>query len=426
MHQASEPVKQLTDHLFRNESKKMVSILTKIFGTENLETAEDVVQDTLLQAMHIWKMKGIPDNPSAWLSRVAKNKAIDVIRKNKRSVQFDFSDNEKILLTSEYTLAATMENFWKAELIKDDLLRMMFACCHPEISKENQITLMLKTLCGFSTTEIAKAFLTTEETISKRLYRTKEFFRQHKIKLVIPSADEIKKRTDSVLNTIYLLFNEGYNSTNSEELIRKDVIEEAMMLCKLLTENDHTQQPDVFALMALMCFHSSRSSSRLTTEGEIILLPLQDRTKWDAILIEEGNDYMNKAASGDAISSYHIEAAIAYEHCCAKTFKETNWKKILEYYEWLCNISSSPINQLNKAVAVMELYGGAIALEELESIKEKKKLESYYLYHSLRGEIYSRIDNLPVAKEHFETAIKLTHSETERKMLHNKIIALLG
>ena len=159
----NEPVQQLTDHLFRNEAKKMVSILTKIFGIENLETAEDVVQDTLLQAMNVWKLKGIPDNPSAWLFRVAKNKAIDIIRRNKHSVQFDFSDKEKILLTSEYTLTATMENFWKEEFIKDDLLRMMFACCHPQISKENQIALMLKTLCGFSTTEIAKAFLTNED-----------------------------------------------------------------------------------------------------------------------------------------------------------------------------------------------------------------------------------------------------------------------
>ena len=426
MHSSPEPVKQLTDHLFRNEAKKMVSVLTKIFGTENLETAEDVVQDTLLQAMQVWKLKGIPDNPSAWLFRVAKNKAIDIIRRNKHSVQFDFSDNEKILLTSEYTLAATMDNFWKEEIIKDDLLRMMFACSHPGISKENQITLILKTLCGFSTTEIAKAFLTTPETISKRLYRTKEFFRQHKIKLIIPSVDEIKNRTDAVLNTIYLLFNEGYNSTSSEELIRKDVIEEAMMLCRLLTENDHTQQPEVFALMALMCFHSSRSDSRLTTEGEIILLPMQDRSKWISALIEEGNEYMNKAAFGNTVSTYHIEAAIAYEHCIAGNFKETNWKKILDYYEWLCKIAPSPINELNKVVAVMELYGAAIALEELESIKEKKRLESYYLYHSLLGEIYSRLDNLAEAKGHFETAVKLTQSETERRMLGNKIAALLN
>lgn len=426
MSSADEPVQQLTAHLFRNESKKMVSVLTKIFGTENLETAEDVVQDTLLRAMHVWKLKGIPGNPSGWLFRIAKNKAIDIIRRNKHSVQFDFSNKEKILLTSEYTLNSAMENFWKEEFIKDDLLRMMFACCHPEISLENQITLMLKTLCGFSTVEIAKAFLTSEDTVSKRLYRTKEFFRQHKIKLEIPSIDEIKNRTDSVLNTIYLIFNEGYNSTNSEELIRKDVIAEAMMLCKLLAENNHTQQPEVFALMALMCFHSSRNESRLTTEGEIILLPMQDRKKWDRCLIEEGNEYMNKAAFGNVVSTYHIEAAIAYEHCSAKVFKDTNWKRILEYYEWLCKISPSPINELNKTVAVMELYGAELALEQLQTIKDKKKLESYYLYYSVFGEIYSRLNNLPAAKKYFETAIELTHADKERNMLRNKILALLN
>ncbi|MEP7228776.1 MAG: sigma-70 family RNA polymerase sigma factor [Ginsengibacter sp.] len=421
-----EPVQQLTAHLFRNESKKMISVLVKIFGTENFETAEDVVQDTLLQAMHIWKMKGVPDNPSGWLFRVAKNKAIDIIRRNKHSVQFDFTDKEKILLTSEYTLNNTMENFWKEEFIKDDLLRMMFACCHPEISPENQITLMLKTLCGFSTAEIAKAFLTSEDTVSKRLYRTKEFFRQHKTKLEIPSVNEIKNRTDSVLNTIYLIFNEGYNSTNSEELIRKDVIAEAMILCKLLAENEHIQQPEVFALMALMCFHSSRSESRVTTEGEIILLPMQDRKKWNRFLIDEGNEYMNKAAFGDVVSTYHLEAAIAYEHCSAQNFRDTNWKRILEYYEWLCRIAPSPINELNKTIAVMELYGAATALEQLESIEDKKKLETYYLYYSLFGEIHSRLHNLPAAKKYFETAVQLTHSDKERNMLRNKILALLN
>jgi RNA polymerase sigma-70 factor (ECF subfamily) len=341
-------------------------------------------------------------------------------------LQYDFSDSEKILLTSEYTVNTAMENLWKEELIKDDLLRMMFACCHPDISEENQVTLILKTLCGFSTTEIAKAFLTSEDTISKRLYRTKEFFREHKIKLAIPSVDEIKNRTEAVLNSIYLLFNEGYNSTNSEELIRKDVMEEAMMLCKLLTENQHTQLPEVYALMALMYFHSSRSDSRLTTDGEIILLPMQDRKKWDAAMIDKGNEYLGRSAFGDIISSYHLQAAIAYEHCSAQNFKETNWQRILRNYEWLCEISDSPINELNKIVAVMEVRGAAIALKELENIQDKKKLESYYLYHSLLGEIHSRLHNVAKAKTCFESAITLTHSETERKMLKNKILALLN
>jgi len=419
-------VKQLADHLFRTEAKKMTAVLTKIFGTENLETAEDVVQDTLLDAIDVWKLKGIPDNPSAWLFRVAKNKAIDIIRRNKHSLQYDFNDSERILLTSEYTLTATMDNLWKEELIGDDLLRMMFACCHPEISEENQITLILKTLCGFSTAEIAKAFLTGGDTVSKRLYRTKEFFRRNKTKLVIPSADEIKSRTDAVLNAIYLLFNEGYNSTHSEELIRRDVMEEAMMLCKLLTENTHTQIPEVFALMALMCFHSSRSDSRLTSEGEIILLPMQDRSKWNRKLIEKGNEYMNRAAFGNAISTYHLEAAIAFEHCTAENFEQTNWKKILDYYEWLCKISPSPVTEMNKVIAVMHVHGAQTALQALTTIKDKKKLESYYLYYSLLGEIYSRLNDKVNAKDNFDLAVKLTQSEAERKMLKTKIAALFN
>lgn len=419
-------INKLTDHLFRHDSGKMVSVLTKIFGTENLETAEDVVQQTFIDAISIWKLKGIPDNPSAWLFRVAKNKAIDIIRRNKHSLQYDFSDNERKLLTSEYTLATTMETLWKDEIVKDDLLRMMFACCHPEISEENQITLILKTLCGFSTAEIAKSFLTSEDTVSKRLYRTKEFFREKKIKLAIPSTEELKSRTDAVLNSIYLLFNEGYNSTNAEQLIREDLIDEAMMLCKLLTENQHTQLPEVFALMALMCFHAARSESRLTSEGEIILLPYQDRSKWNFDLIFLGSEYLNKAAFGNELSTYHIEAAIAFEHCKAESFSKTNWQKILELYELLCRISSSPVTELNKAVAVMEVHGAAEALASLENISDKKKMETFYLYHSLLGEIHSRLHHSVEAKKYFENAARLTQSDAEKKILKEKIISLLN
>ncbi len=419
-------IDKLTDHLFRHESGKMVSVLTKIFGIQNLETAEDVVQQTFIDAIGVWKLKGIPDNPAAWLFRVAKNKAIDIVRRNKHSVQYDFNDNERKLLTSEYTLATTMENLWSASVIKDDQLRMMFTCCHPGISPESQVTLILKTLCGFSTSEIAKAFLTSEDTVSKRLYRTKEFFRENKTQFIIPTVDDIKTRTDTVLNSIYLLFNEGYSSTEKKELIRKDLIDEAMLLCRLLTENRHTQLPEVFALMALMCFHAARSESRLTAGGEIILLPLQDRRKWDQQMIDLGNDYMNHAAFGNTISTYHLEAAIAYEHCIAESFDQTNWSQILDWYECLCSISSSPISALNKMVAVMQVHGPAKALESIEMIPDKKKLEPFYLYHALLGEIYSRLGNHILAKKYFENAIRLTKSEAEKKVLKEKIIAVMN
>jgi RNA polymerase sigma-70 factor (ECF subfamily) len=404
----------------------MVSVLTKIFGTENLETAEDVVQQTFIDAIQVWRLKGVPDNPSAWLFRVAKNKAIDIIRRNKHSVQYDFSDNERALLKSEYTLTGTMDNLWKEETIPDDMLRMMFACCHPGIAPENQITLVLKTLCGFSTAEIAKAFLTSEDTVSKRIYRTKEFFRQEKTKLEIPATDSLTERTGAVLNSIYLLFNEGYNSTHSSDLIRKDLIEEAMLLCKLLLDNENIQIPEAFALMALMCFHSARSDSRLTAEGEIILLARQDRSKWNSNLIREGNMYMDKAAFGDTISSYHLEAAIAFEHCVADKFDATNWKRILELYDWLCKVNPSIITEINRAVVILKVQGAAPALTALQNVNDQNKMQNYYLYHGLLGEIYWKQNDKPKAKICFENAIKLTRSDQEKRLLRKKIISMFN
>ncbi len=402
----------------------MVSVLTKLFGTENLQTAEDVVQDTLLGAYRVWTIKGIPDNPSGWLFRVAKNKAIDIIRRNKYAVQYDFSDNEKILLTSGYTASATLDEWWKEELVKDDLLRMMFACCHPKIAAENQVTLILKTLCGFSTAEIARAFLTNEDTISKRLYRTKEFFREHKVKLVIPSVEELKQRTDAVLNAVYLLFNEGYNSTHSETLIRADLMEEAMLLCRMLIESAHTRQPEVYALMSLMCFQASRNQSRLSAEREIVLLPVQDRSKWNRELIEQGKYYLNLGAFGDALSAYHIQAAIAFEHASSLSFETTNWSRILELYEWLCQIAPSPVSTLNMVVAILKVKGPSAALEAATAIAEKKKMEQFYLYHAVLGEVYTQLKRKDDACRCFEMAIRLTQAETEKRMLAQKIALL--
>ncbi len=419
----SNKIDSTVNHLFRHQSGKMVAVLTRIFGTHNLELAEDVVQETLIAALEQWKIKGIPDDPESWLFIVAKNKALNLIKKQRHQILFG-DDKTNLLLSSGYTVENTFNQLASNEFIKDDQLRMMFACCHPEISEENQITLILKTLCGFSTAEIAKAFLTSEDNVSKRLYRTKGFFRENNIRFDIPSGDEIKNRIGAVLNAIYLLFNEGYNSSSSEELIRNNLIEEAVILCKLLAENSMTQLPEVNALMALMCFHASRSESRLSPEGEIILLAEQDRKKWNHALIEEGSKYFNESASGETISSYHVEAAIAFEHCSAGSFQKTNWKNILELYNLLNKINPSPITQLNKAVVIFQIYGAEKALQELNAIKEINKLQTYYLYHSIVGEIYLRLNKINEAKTQFETALKLTRSEPEKRMLMVKINSL--
>lgn len=401
----------------------MVSVLVKIFGTENLQLSEDVVQETFLKAVQNWSLKGLPENPSAWLMRVAKNKAINAIRRNKYSSNIDFSDPNRKLLQSEYTMSAQLEKLWQDKEIQDDLMRMMFACCHEELSPENQITLILKTLCGFSTSDIASAFLTSEETISKRLYRTREFFRKEKIKPEFPVDNQIQERTEAVLKAIYLIFNEGYNSGKSIELIRKDLLHQAMYLCKLLCDHKQTQLPQVYAAMALMCFHASRIESRISPEGEIILLAQQDRNKWNEQLIKEGNFYMNKAAFGKSISTYHIEAAIAYEHCITKNYADTNWKQILAYYDMLLSLHPTSVVALNRLTVLYKLKGGEFTLNELKASHFLNEWKKNYLYYSLLGEIYAKKDKA-LAEVNYRIAISLTTAQAEISLLNKKITNL--
>ncbi|GAA4274477.1 RNA polymerase sigma factor [Aquimarina gracilis] len=399
----------------------MVAVLIKIFGTENIEMAEDVVQDALVSALETWKFRGIPDNPRAWLYRTARNKAIDIIRRKKHSKIIDFSDPKKQLLTSGYTIKSTMNDFWEEDQIQDDFLAMMYACCHPDISQENQITFILKILCGFSTKEVARSFLTSEDTISKRLYRTKEYFRKNKIRPAIPAKSVIVFRTSTVLSAIYLMFNEGYNSTHADQLIRKDLIGQAMLLCRSLLSAERTKFPQVYALMALMCFHAARLDSRVGTNGSLILLSQQDRTKWDQNFIQSGEDYLNRASFGDTLTTYHLEAAIAYEHCRAKYYEDTNWKSILRYYDLLLEIANDPIVSLNRCLVILELCGPEEALAVLKEIKNNKLLESYYLLHATLGEVYNRLHNKKLSKLHYQKALELTQSKLEQRFLKEKI-----
>ncbi len=417
---APSHINQLTAHLFRHESGKMVAVLTRIFGTENLQLSEDVVQETFLMAVQVWSLKGLPENPSAWLMRCAKNKAIDMLRRNKFSTSIDFSDPERKLLQSEYTLVTQMDKLWQEDGITDDLLRMMYACCHSGISAENQITLILKTLCGFSVLEIAKAFITAEDTVSKRLYRTREFFRNHKVKPAFPPMHELEAATGAVLKAIYLIFNEGYNATSGNDLIRKDLLEQAMYLCGLLCGNPLTALPEVFAAMALMCFHAARTNSRLNAEGDIVLLNSQDRSQWNAELIAEGNAYLNKAAFGTRLSSYHIEAAIAFEHCSAPDFTQTNWQRILAYYDLLLQLQPVAVVALNRLIVVYELYGADAALKEIESSPYQPEWRKQYLFYSLLGDLYGSQNSMK-ALASLETAITLTRSDTEKRLLRKKM-----
>jgi len=413
---SNKEVHQIVDHLFRHEAGKMVAVLTRVFGFPNIEQAEDIVQDTIIRALETWKYGKIPENPQAWLYRTAKNKAIDLIRRQK--VKHKIENDIAPLLKSEYTLVPAMNEMFTENEIKDSQLRMMFACCHPSISQEAQITLMLKTLCGLSTHEIGKAFLTSEDTIQKRLYRTREKIKEEKIPLDYPGANAMTERTDTVLKTLYLLFNEGYNSSHPERLIREDLCEEAMRLCILLTENPKTNLPQANAMLALMCYHISRFNTRLDDKGFIVLLKDQDRTQWNRFLIERGNRFMQLSAEGDTIHDYHIEAAIASVHANAMSYDETNWQMILQLYSTLLQRTNSPMVALNRCVVLGEVEGYEKAIAELEKMKG---LEENCYYNTSLGEMYMKNGDKGKAKAYFQKALAFTSSNAEIELIRRKL-----
>jgi RNA polymerase sigma-70 factor (ECF subfamily) len=406
----------LVDHLFRNESGKMVAVLSRLLGFQNLETAQDIVQDTLLQALHSWRYGIVPDNPSAWLYRVARNKAIDFIRREKKFKEI--SPQYAYLLQSEYSLAPTLHQLFADDEIKDSQLRMIFACCHPCIPEESQVALVLKSLCGLSVSEIAKAFLGTEDTIAKRIYRAKEKIRNDNIELELPDTDALPIRLDAVLKSIYLLFNEGYHSSQPDQLIRKDLCEEAIRLCDLLTQNNKTRYPRTYALLALMHFQASRLDARLDDKGHIVLLKEQKRELWDRSMIQKGYELLEHAAEPFEISTYHFEAAIASIHAAAPSFEQTDWKSIHHLYEMLYQYQPSPVVALNKAIASAYAIGKEKAVEELKAIKG---LDQHHLYYATLGEIYFSLNHKTEARGYFEKALHKTNSLAEIQLLKNKI-----
>ena len=406
------------DKLFRHESGKLVSVLSKLLGLQHLDTAHDIVQDTLLQALSTWTYNGMPENPSAWLNRVARNKAIDYLRRGK-NFKMNIGPQYSHLLRSEYIFTPTINQLFQDDEIQDSQLRMIFACCHPSIPAESQIALALKVLCGLSSKEIARAFLTNEETINKRIYRAKEKIRSDKIELELPAPHELLGRLDAVLKSLYLLFNEGYNSSHPDQLIREDLCEEAVRLTYLLTLHQITNKAKTQALLALFCFQTSRLHARLDDKGNIILLKYQDRNKWFQPLIRRGFFYMDFAVTEPfETSDYHIEAAIASLHASAKTFDETDWKMICFLYGQLYKIQPTPIIALNKAIACGYALNKENALEELKQITG---LENYYLYYTSIGELYYELNNKEEAKKYYEKAMKLTTSRQEQQLLINKI-----
>lgn len=385
-----------------------------------MDAAQDIVQDTLLQAMNTWGHKGLPDNPVAWLMKAAKNKAIDYLRRQQRFNKI--SPEYAYLLQSELALQPVLNHLFLEDEIADSQLRMIFACCHPSIPPESQVALTLKTLCGLSVQEIASAFLTNEETIAKRIYRAREKIRSEKVELEAPAGPGLLNRIDTVLKALYLLFNEGYNSSHPEQLIREDLCMEAMRLCHLLTEHKQTCFPRAKALLSLMCFQASRLSARLDDKGNIILLKYQDRSRWYRPLIQKGFFYLDDAAEPFEESVYHLEAAIASLHAAAPSFEATNWQLLLKLYDLLLKMNPSPVVELNRCIVLSMIKGPAAAIACIQSVPDfSTLLEKHYLFAASLGELYSQLKDYPAAGRYFEKAISLTSSAAEKKLLKKKI-----
>lgn len=408
---------QLVDHLFRHEAGRMASVLTCMLGFDRLDLAQDIVQDAMVQALQSWPFQGIPDNPRAWLYRVARNRALDVVRREKRFRQIG-PDVAYWQQQGSETPEAMVNRYFFDDEITDSQLRMLFAICHPAIAPESQLAMCLKILCGLSVREIAGAFLTSEETITKRLYRAKEKIRQEGIRLEVPTGPALTHRLDAVLKSIYLLFNEGYTSSHPDSLIRRDLCGEAMRLCLLLTQTPRTETPAVHALLALMCFQTARFDARTDETGAIVLLADQDRSRWDRALMQQGHYHLNRSAEGDVLSEYHLEAGIAMLHCTAPTYEATNWPQVLHYYDLLLAQKSSPVVALHRAVALARVEGPTAAIV---TVGQLKGLETSQYYHAILGDLYQQACQTEAAREAYQRARQLTASRAERALLDRKL-----
>ena len=412
-------IPQLTEHLFRHESGKLVSVLTGVFGIARLQLVEDVVQESLIRAFQTWPYDGVPKNPPAWLMQTARNLALDVIRR------------EKLFYTKQAEITASLELRLSepsgddapkfAEEIKDGRLRLIFACCHPTLAAEAQTALALKTLCGFSPGEIAKAFLSTEAAVAKRLTRARQSIQEQGIPFEIPSGAELSARLDAVLQVVYLLFNEGYKASAGESLVRADLCHEAIRLGVLLVEHPASDQPRTHALLALMLLNAARLSGRTDGEGNLLRLQEQDRAGWDPTLIARGLQHLRHAAAGRELSEYHLQAGIAACHCAAPDDDSTDWRLILEHYDHWLTISDSPIVALNRAVAVAKVHGAAAGIAAVQAVPEQRQLQAYYLTHAILGELESQLGDDDAAVVHLERALQLTDLPSERVFLGKKL-----
>ena len=407
----------MVEHLFRHEAGKMVATLTRIFGIEHLSLAEDVVQEALARALQTWPFYGVPKNPSAWIMRASRNLALDVVRRRK---VFQNKQAEIIRLMDRQSTAPD-EAIFSEDEISDDRLRLMFVCCHPAIPADAQAALALKTLGGFGVREISRAFLTSDAAIAKRLTRAKQKIREARIPFEIPAGEELAQRLESVLQSLYLLFNEGYKASTGDNLVREELCDEAIRLAELLVQHRAGSQPKTHALLALMRLNAARFPTRLDSEGNLLRLKEQDRTRWDQTMIARGMFHFAQSAAGDELSEYHLQAGIAACHCAAKDYESTDWRQILSLYDRLTEFDQSPVVALNRAVAVAKIHGPQAGIAAVSAIRSSQKLKSYYLLYAVLGEFESQLDHKQTAAEHFRRSFELAETKSERAFLLKRL-----
>lgn len=408
------PAPVLPAHYFRHEFGRLVSVLSRRFGIHCLEICEDAVQTALLRAMQSWSQRGVPDNQSGWLYRVALNEVLGALRHEKRT---DLSAD------GAEQIAADEDVFYLEPEVQDDQLRMLFVCAHPSIPRESQIVFALKILCGFSTEEIALRLFQSHEAIYKRLQRARIALREHVEEIESPDIEQLANRRPIVLEIVYLLFTEGYSSAQPDQMIRHELCEEAIRLCRLLDEHPIGAAPETAALLALMYLDAARFEARVDGAGGMLLLEEQDRSSWDRELIHIGVAYLQRAARGDVFSRYHIEAAIAAEHCLAPSYRETRWSEIARQYEMLDRVVPSPINTLNRAIAIAEWQGATAGLALLEAIKPPPWLLGYYLWDATLGELYRRRGDRERAHSHLARALDAAPTHAEKALLRRRLDA---
>lgn len=402
------------DHLFRHSAGQMVATLTRVFGPEHLSLAEEVVQEALISALQRWGIGGIPENPQGWLFQVARNRALDQLR---RDASLRAKEPEIVDALRPH------ENFGGgfAHELLDDQLRMMLMCCHPSIPRESRIALTLKTVGGFSVDEIARAFLTKKETVAQRIVRAKRLIREEPIPIEMPSRRELPQRLDSLLEVIYLLFNEGYSAHSGDDLVRSDLCAEAIRLGRQLVDHPLTAMPEAHALLGLMLLQAARLPARVDAAGELATLAEQDRALWDETMIADGVRELGRSAEGERLTAYHLEAAIASYHAVSPSFEETDWEAIVAHYDQLLELKPSPVVALNRAVAAAMANGPSAAMPALEEIASHDALRNYLPLPATLGELCLRIGDRRRAAQYFSRALELPATMPEKKFLLRKL-----